>query len=128
MKKEITVDSEMQAALAMLLKTVRENQKAYWTRNNYQHTMPNMELEICSPKWAKISEVTTTADGRVVGHSVRIFICLQDNHTKTLGNVYRGGIYKPASWQTPAKHQRGNLFQPNWQNYLTDFGVMYLRG
>jgi hypothetical protein len=38
-----------------------------------------------------------------------------------------GDILKPASWKTPAKHARGNIFDPNPMQYITSHGPAYLR-
>lgn len=37
-----------------------------------------------------------------------------------------GGIYKSASWKTPAKHVRGNIKDPTMSG-LTAYGAVYLK-
>lgn len=55
----------------------------------------------------------------------------KNGHSKSvhsfIDNV-TGDIYKPASWQTPAKHSRGNIFNSDFgAGALTAYGVIYLR-
>jgi len=40
-----------------------------------------------------------------------------------------GNIFKAASWKIPAKHIRGNIFDPNysWGRGLDPYGATYLR-
>lgn len=38
-----------------------------------------------------------------------------------------GDILKAASWKTPAKHARGNIFDENPGDAITEYGAKYLR-
>ena len=38
-----------------------------------------------------------------------------------------GNILKPAGWNAPAKHARGNIFNDNYLKTLTCYGPAYLR-
>jgi len=39
-----------------------------------------------------------------------------------------GNMYKPASWQTPAKHARANLFDPeSWASGCGRYSMAYLK-
>lgn len=43
-------------------------------------------------------------------------------------DIANGDVLKPASWKTPAKHARGNIFDDaNGLRYMTDLGPAYLR-
>jgi len=40
-----------------------------------------------------------------------------------------GSVFKPASWKTPAKHARGNIFNAdNGLGCVGKYGIAYLRG
>jgi len=41
--------------------------------------------------------------------------------------IATGNILKTASWQTPAKHARGNIRSPWWGTALNVYGATYLR-
>lgn len=75
-----------------------------------------------SDKWARIDR------GREGKGYAYAFIALQDYTTKTLGNIVRGGIYKPASFKVPAKHARGNVFSAdNGFSCCGEYSVAYLK-
>ncbi len=38
-----------------------------------------------------------------------------------------GDIFKPASYKAPAKHARGNIFQPDSWSTITAYGPAYLK-
>lgn len=42
-------------------------------------------------------------------------------------NKENGDILKPASWVAPAKHARGNIYNPETWTTVTVYGPMYLR-
>ena len=64
----------------------------------------------------------------VKSNSVYCFIALGDSETKTLGTVKLGDIMKPANWNAPAKHARGNVFLPYTWGSAGKYGMEYLRG
>jgi hypothetical protein len=53
---------------------------------------------------------------------------LGDSDTKTLGTVKLGDIMKPANWNAPAKHARGNVFLSYTWGSAGKYGMEYLRG
>jgi hypothetical protein len=95
----------------------------YWTDQHFTHApSPTHQADFISTKWARIVTVEN-------GHpsSVYAFIALQDNETKALGKVKAGDIHKAATFKAPAKHARGNVFDPNFNNCLTPHGIVYLK-
>ena len=85
------------------------------------HTMANIpKLEIDNPnapKYLRIASVKRGADGTVNARSAHTFI---DRTT--------GDVLKPASWQTPAKHARGNVHDAsNGLKNMGPHGPAYLR-
>ena len=43
-------------------------------------------------------------------------------------DIANGDIFKVASWNAPAKHARGNIYNPNFMDCVTPYGIQYLRG
>ena len=77
--------------------------------------------------------LTYTEGGRyykVVKHGgVHAFIAKEDFVTKGMGQVYKGDIFKPASWNAPAKHARGNIYdESKGMSQMNPYGPNYLRG
>lgn len=72
-------------------------------------------------KWAKI------VNNYGVGKSVYAFVALRDFETKNLGKVKAGDVHRPASWNAPAKHARGSVFDADYSKFCERFGVKYLR-
>jgi hypothetical protein len=87
-----------------------------------------IEVVYTSDKWAKLLSATTVDGITERGHSAYGFICLKDFETKTLGVLKAGDIHKPASWQSPAKHARGNVFNDDCIRCAGPYGLSYLRG
>ena len=56
------------------------------------------------------------------------FVALNDGQNKQLGVWKRGDIHMSASWQKPAKHGRGNIFDAyNGMRYVTpDVHIAYM--
>jgi hypothetical protein len=80
-------------------------------RNHMESSFPTLTPDPFSytegPKFIKI----------IVGTAVTTFI---DKKT--------GDIFKSASWRAPAKHARGNLFDPsNGLQFIGPYGPAYLR-
>lgn len=94
----------------------------HYQRMNFTLPPPKHRVKK-SEKWAKV--ITLDHNGK--DGSVFAFICLQDGETRTLGKLKKGDIHKPASWNAPAKHARGNLFHPKFAESFTSFGPHYLK-
>lgn len=89
------------------LEQVNKIRKEYWDSNfSYKEYTP---LQVHrGKKYIKIIN-----DGSVWG-----FVAMVDGYHKGLP-VKRGDLLKPASWNTPAKHSRGNIFNgtAKWEYY-----------
>ena len=99
---------------------------ANYDRMGYTFTPPTHRADYISAKWCRIVRFEKRADGTEYGGSVVAFVCLQDNHTKNMGYVTVGGVYKPAGWKGPAKHARGSVFDAEY-TFAGAYGVAYLR-
>lgn len=93
------------------LEKVNQTRKEYWEKNfNYREYLPLTYTK--GRKFIKITE-----EGRVWG-----FISMVDGQHKG-ETIHSGDLMKPASWQSPSKHSRGNIFEgtDKWNFY----GVNY---
>lgn len=63
--------------------------------------------------------------------SAYVKIICEDNGSKSVWgfvNVKNGDILKAATWNSPAKHARGNIFdKSSWKNSCSAYGPTYLR-
>lgn len=61
--------------------------------------------------------------------SAYAFIALEDGETKGLGKIKKGDLFKPASFNSPAKHARGNIIDDMIKAIEVSgvYGVEYLR-
>src|SRR4051794_7556348 len=82
---------------------------AYWTKMNYTHSKPDQVSFTIGPKYARIV-LTNTAQRSVYG-----FVDLSN-----------GNLLKAASWASPAKHARGNLFSATPLAGCTPHGMAYI--
>lgn len=100
----------------------------YFKTMNYTFSKPPIHrADYLSDKWAKIVTLDEV-DGTWKDRSVYAFICLKDNTTKALGTVRTGDIHKAATYNSPAKTARGNVFSEDFGKCLTPHGIVYLRG
>jgi hypothetical protein len=73
------------------------------------HGQPYAVLTHDKPGASYVRIIMTTLG---TSRSCWAFVALKDGNTKGMGSFKRGDILKAASWQAPAKHARGNVFQP----------------
>ena len=93
------------------LEKVNKIRKEYWDKNfTYKEYSPLTYTK--GRNYAKILD----------GSSVWGFVAMKDNPKK--GEVM-GDLLKPASWKSPAKHSRGNIFEGTDQWEF--FGPKYLK-
>ena len=93
------------------LSEVNEIRAEYWNKNfNYKEYTPLTYTK--GRNYVKIMD----------GTSVWGFVSMKDNPSK---GAVLGDLLKPASWNTPAKHSRGNIFNgtAQWEFY----GPKYLK-
>lgn len=101
---------------------VKANDLYMADNGDYDKTTTHV-AEYLSDKWCRI----TTCRGSA-GNCVYAFVALDDYENKTLGKVRRGDIHKAATLKAPAKHARGSVWDDNFGNCLTTYGVTYLKG
>jgi len=97
----------------MWLNKVNEERKQYWeARFNYKEYTPLTVSK--GKKYIKLMD-----DSTVWG-----FVSMWEGISKG-SYVKKGDLLKPASWNTPAKHSRGNIFEgtDTWEFY----GPKYLK-
>jgi hypothetical protein len=95
----------------------------YWIRSGFTHSpAPTHQADYISNKWVRVVTIE-----RGQSSSVYAFIALQDFSTKSLGNIKTGDIHKAATYKAPAKHARGSVFTPDFNNCLTEFGIVYMK-
>ena len=73
-----------------------------------RHYPVKIEIRDASRKYIGIDDIEIDHHG--TNRSVFCFIASEDGNTKTLGPIKRGDVLKAASYKTPAKHARGNIF------------------
>ena len=98
----------------MWLKKVNEERKEYWDSNfSYKSYTP-----LIVEKGRKYIKLTDSING-----SVWAFVSMIDGVNKGV-LIKKGDLLKPASWKSPAKHSRGNIFDgtDSWEyhgpNYI----------
>ena len=59
--------------------------------------------------------------------SVYAFIPKADIDNKSIGKASKGSLLKPAGWNAPAKHARGNVFDKDTWNNAGVYSLAYLK-
>lgn len=117
-----------QERLDAFLEHANKQSEEYWIQQGYTFAkFPVRKPEFASNKWVKVYSYDRYNDGTERKQSIFAFIARCDFQTKTLGYIKTGDIHKPASYQAPAKHARGNIFQENFNNCVGPIGIVYLR-
>ncbi len=105
---------DFEAALASWLKGAQERINTNYAKNYPNLVVPQLKLER-GRRYIRVVRHLETK-GQVVMHSAHAFI---DTN---------GDVLKPASYKTPAKHARGNIFDKwNGLRYVSAYGPAYLR-
>ena len=96
------------------LEKVEKERESYWNKNfSYKPYTP-----LIIQKGKKYIKLTDSINGSVWG-----FVSMVDGVNKG-AVIKKGDLLMPASWRTPAKHSRGNIFEGtdswnfNGPNYL----------
>lgn len=79
-------------------------------------------------KWVRVYRHRYDGEDKpYVRESIYAFIAVTNFENRTLGKIKAGDIHKPASFSQPAKHGRGNLFEPDYPKCMTPYGITYLK-
>ena len=102
----------MKSKFDIWLEKVNKERKKYWD-NNFSHKPYEPLINIYGKKYMKIID----------GSSVWAFVSMVEGVNKG-SLVCKGDLLKPASWNSPARHSRGNIFDGSdkWNYY----GPVYL--
>jgi hypothetical protein len=97
----------MKSKFEIWLEKVNEQRKQYWETNFSYKPYENLSVEKGN-KYIKLMD----------GTCVWAFISMVDGNVKG-SPIVKGDLLKPASWRTPAKHSRGNIFEgtDKWSFY-----------
>ena len=119
--------NELKARIEELVKIADAKSERYYHQMGYTFGKPTRHrADFISDKWCRIINLEERG-GQWVSGSVYAFVALQDGYTKSLGLIRVGDIHKPASFKTPAKHARGNVFEQDFAKYLTEHGPYYMK-
>lgn len=100
--------TDLKTALEAFSNVVNQAQADYWKRMEYTHSAAPSITYAKGIKFAKFV---------IDSGSVFAFVDLSN-----------GDILKPASWQKPAKHARGNIYSPtNGAEALNGHHIRYLK-
>lgn len=127
-KRETMMTAELQAKINEFLKVADAITAEYWTAQSFTFAPAPIHRTTALSANAKWARVVSYEGGQSRG--VYCFIALQDFSTKALGAVTAGSIHKPASYDAPAKHARGNILTQTPDEYrkaLGPHGPNYLR-
>lgn len=115
-------------AFISFLAAITQKRLDHYARAGFTFAVPQVEIQP-GQKFIRIVHCDTHAGAtKPSHHSAVAFVATQDFETKGLGKVNKGDIFKSATYKAPARHARGNIFNPD--NGLTqwgDYGPNYLR-
>lgn len=121
----VIVDDQFRAAIEAFAAHCKQLTQEYYTASDYSFPGPDYVLDY-GDKWCKIwRRDHGTPAGR--NGSAYAFIALCDFENKQLGKVKQGDIHKSATFKAPAKHARGNVFTPGYNNCAGPHGIAYMR-
>ena len=117
LSQSVDKPKDINKAVEMLIKGAQKKIDA-----EYKRSFPNLTPTVLSiQKGKRYIKIVSTTDGGKGQKSVWAFIDAQE------GSNF-GNIMKPASWNAPAKHSRGNVFDGSWGvNSVGVYGPAYLR-
>lgn len=115
--KSVNSPKDIKKAVEMLIKGAQKKIDA-----DFKSNFPRLKPTILSfKKGKKYYKIIATTDGGKGQKSVWAFV------DATEGPTF-GNILKPASWNAPAKHARGNVFDGSWGvNSVGVYGPAHLR-
>lgn len=106
-------------ALANYLKVVKELSDSYMEK-----TFPLLPKRIYAVRPGRVFDKVIITNNP--GESVHSFVAKKDVNTKALGAVPCGSIMKAATWNQPAKHARGSIFDEPARALSYQASVVYL--
>ena len=98
-------------AIDKFVELANQRSAEYWQKGGYTHSPAPTRSVVLGPQWCKVYVVEHQHDGFSQKTYIFAFIALKDFENKTLGVVRQGDIFKPASYEAPAKTARGNIFE-----------------
>ncbi len=113
--------------LELFIKHANELSAKYWKDMNYTFSLPPTYVAQQGPKWVKVFKVENEHNGTSRQTSIYAFIVKESFQNKTLGSVTAGDVHKPATYNSPAKTARGNIFVDGFNNCAGPHGIAYLR-
>ncbi len=114
------MDADFQAALDRFVVGVQALIDADYAKNFPNSVVPKLEIDPNGKKYIRIVKVGQHQ------RAVWAFVSAGDVVNKAL-SFGRGDVAKAASWDVPAKHARGNIFDAsNGLSRCTSYGPAYL--
>jgi hypothetical protein len=111
-----------ESALESFVAEVNDLIQQYWDEKGYTHARaPVVRINGNGRSYTKLVKED---DGGHGSKSVYCFVRKSENASK--GSLV-GDILKAASWSAPAKHARGNIFNENRMDAVTQFGAVYMQ-
>lgn len=103
-------------ALAHFVSSLQEMVDKHF-EGSLKNLKPNqISIDPGGKKYVRIVSTTVHSDGSNGQRSVHCFV-----------NKENGDILMAATWKAPAKHPRGNIYQPNAMDAVTVHGAKYLK-
>lgn len=121
----VIVDDQFRASIQAFADHCKRITAKYFTAQGYSSPPPDYVLDY-GDKWCRIWRRDASTPPGSNG-SAYAFIALCDFSNKQLGDVKQGDIHRSATWRAPAKHARGNVFTPGYNNCAGPHGVAYMR-
>lgn len=115
--QSVNSTKDIQKAVDMLIAGAQKKINADFDKN-FKNLKPTM---LSKQKGKRYIKIVATTDGGKGQKSVWAFVDAKEGPTF-------GDILKPASWNAPAKHARGNVFDGSWGvNSVGVYGPAYLK-
>jgi hypothetical protein len=102
--------SELEAFLVRIQKLLDDTVNKSYTHVEYRVRFRNDKPRLSGSYQAIDTCRIYAGDKNLVSGGVYCFVALKDNSTKSVGRVKKGDVLKAASYKTPAKHARGNIY------------------
>ena len=92
--------------------------------NNFAQACTDRHQEWCDKHMGEDYENKTVYRVKQGKRWTKILYCTNGSESGSVHSFIdtNGDVYKPASWQAPAKHVRGNIFKHNHADMLDDYG------